>query len=101
MLRLSAFVSLLLLTLSQFSVRASPCLTFDAGFNLLAFGLSGKDWNAGTQDGWTTGQSSFSVPRLCQISHLTVQPLMRPTSLPLVVRQYFYSHLALHQGHAN
>ena len=101
MLRLSAFVSLLLLTLSQFSVHASPCLSFDVGFNLLAFGLNGKDWNAGTQDGWTTGQSSFSALRLPRISHLTVQPLMRPTSLPLVVRQYFHSHLAMHQGRVN
>lgn len=57
MLRLSAFVSLLLLTLSQSLVRASPCLSFDVDFNLLAFGFNGKDWNAGTQDVWATGRS--------------------------------------------
>lgn len=26
---------------------ASPCVSFDANWNLLAFGLGGKDWNAG------------------------------------------------------
>jgi len=61
MLRLSAFVSLLLLTLSQFSVHASPCLTFDVGFNLLAFDLNGKDWNAGTQDVWNIATNATDI----------------------------------------
>lgn len=62
---LSALASLLLYALSQSPVRASPCLAFDADFNLYALGLGGKDWNAGTQDVWTTGQSFlFSIPHL-------------------------------------
>ncbi|CDO70625.1 hypothetical protein BN946_scf184748.g23 [Trametes cinnabarina] len=50
-------VSLLLLTVSK-TVVASPCVAFDADFNLLAFGLNGKDWNAGQQDSWTSGSAS-------------------------------------------
>jgi hypothetical protein len=36
------------------SVRATPCLAFDINFNLFVFGLSGNDYNAGTQDTWDT-----------------------------------------------
>ncbi|KAG2034019.1 hypothetical protein BDR03DRAFT_1070516 [Suillus americanus] len=42
--------------LTSATVRASPCITFDANWNLLAFGLNGKDWNAGTQDTWSSSQ---------------------------------------------
>ena len=42
---------------SNTSVRASPCVAFDVQWNLLAFGLDGKDWNAGTQDKWANGAS--------------------------------------------
>lgn len=62
MLRLFASVSLLLFALSQSPVHASPCLTFDVNFNLLALGYGDKDWNAGTQDVWATGQSSLFNP---------------------------------------
>lgn len=55
MARLLAIVSLYLLFLSN-TVFASPCVAFDANFNLLAFGLGGKDWFAGTQDTWTSSQ---------------------------------------------
>jgi hypothetical protein len=52
--------SLTVATLSLFSlaarVAASPCAVFDANFNLLVFGLDGKDWNAGTQDSWGSGE---------------------------------------------
>jgi hypothetical protein len=58
--RLAAFVSLFLLTLSQSPVRASPCLSFDINFNLLAFGFNGKDLNVGTQDVWASGGSSVA-----------------------------------------
>ena len=34
---------------------ASPAACFNAKFELLAFGLGGKDWNAGTQDSWGSG----------------------------------------------
>lgn len=54
MFRVPTIVSLLLLALPN-AVFSSPCVTFDASFNLLAFGLNGKDWNAGTQDTWTSG----------------------------------------------
>lgn len=48
-------VSLLLsLVTSLFpAIQASPCLAMDANFNLLVFGLDGKDFNVGTQDSWT------------------------------------------------
>ena len=32
----------------------SGCAQFDANWNLLAFGFNGKDYNAGTQDKWTS-----------------------------------------------
>jgi hypothetical protein len=38
-------------------VRGSPCVTFDVTWNLLAFGLDGKDWNAGPQNTWANGAS--------------------------------------------
>jgi len=58
---LAALVSLLLLTLSQFSVLASPCLSFDVYFNLLAFGFNSKDWNVGTQDLWATSTNATDI----------------------------------------
>jgi len=33
-------------------------VTFDTSWNLLAFGFNGKDYNAGTQDAWTTGTAT-------------------------------------------
>jgi hypothetical protein len=47
-------VSLLLLFFSKIAF-ASQCIAFDSNFNLLAFNLGGKDWNAGTQDTWASG----------------------------------------------
>jgi len=58
---LVALVSLLLLTLSQTSVLASRCITFDVSFNLLAFGFNGKDWNVGTQDVWATATDATDI----------------------------------------
>jgi hypothetical protein len=43
------------LFVSPVLVRASPCVAFDVSWNLLAFGLDGKDWNAATQDTWASG----------------------------------------------
>ncbi|KAH9968226.1 hypothetical protein BC827DRAFT_1263931 [Russula dissimulans] len=40
------------------SVRASPCTAFDINWNLHAFGLDGKDWNAGTQGTWARGTAT-------------------------------------------
>ena len=33
----------------------SGCVSFDTSWNLLAFGINGKDWNAGGSDGWASG----------------------------------------------
>ena len=41
------------------AVRASPCVAMDINWNLLAFGLGSKDWNAGTQDQWGSGECLF------------------------------------------
>ncbi|KAH7924719.1 hypothetical protein BV22DRAFT_1034871 [Leucogyrophana mollusca] len=49
---LLTLVSLLLFSTSA-TVLASPCVAFDINWNLLAFDLDGKDYNAGTQDTWT------------------------------------------------
>ncbi|KAI0826544.1 hypothetical protein BC628DRAFT_1320150 [Trametes gibbosa] len=57
MLSVPTLVSLLLFAVPT-AVRASPCVTFDADFNLLAFGFGGKDWNAGQQDSWTSGSAT-------------------------------------------
>jgi len=48
--------SLLLLSLAG-DALASPCIALDANWNLLAFGFGGKDWNAGTQDSWSSGSA--------------------------------------------
>jgi len=61
MLRLISLVSLLLLTLSQAAVHATPCLSFDVNFNLLAFGFNGKDWNVTTQDVWATATTATDI----------------------------------------
>lgn len=37
----------------------SGCVSFDINWNLLAFGFNGKDFNAGTQDTWTTSSGMF------------------------------------------
>ena len=55
MFSIPTLVSLLLLAVPK-AVYADPCVTFDVDFNLLAFGLNGKDWNAGQQDSWTSGE---------------------------------------------
>ncbi|KAG2067094.1 hypothetical protein BDR04DRAFT_1105620 [Suillus decipiens] len=43
------------------TVHASPCIAFDANWNLLAFGLNGKDWNAGTQDIWSSSTAATDI----------------------------------------
>lgn len=63
---LPTLVTLLLLFISQ--TVGSPCIAFDSTWNLYAFGLNGKDYNAGTQDKWTGSTSYllvyFSIDRL-------------------------------------
>ncbi|KAG0697892.1 hypothetical protein DFH29DRAFT_991248 [Suillus ampliporus] len=50
-----------LLFFSSATVRASPCVAFDTNWNLLAFGLNGKDWNAGTQDTWSSSTTATDI----------------------------------------
>jgi len=53
------FLTLVTLFLFPFTlVRAKPCVAFNTQQELLAFGLDGKDWNAGTQDTWASGAST-------------------------------------------
>lgn len=50
-------VSLFLPLLSSvLPAAADPCVAMDASFNLLVFGVDGKDYNLGTQDSWTSGK---------------------------------------------
>ncbi|KAG8216554.1 hypothetical protein J3R82DRAFT_6735 [Butyriboletus roseoflavus] len=52
-------VASLLLLSALATVKATPCVAFDINWNLLAFGLDGKDWTAGTQDTWSgSGQAT-------------------------------------------
>lgn len=52
-------VSLLLPLFTSLSrVAASPCIAMDTSFNLLVFGVDGKDYNASTQASWTSGALS-------------------------------------------
>ncbi|KAH9831157.1 uncharacterized protein C8Q71DRAFT_782995 [Rhodofomes roseus] len=77
MFRLPTLVSLFALAAAKLA-QATPCVSFDANFNLLVFGLDGKDWNAGTQDSWssgsatditTSGRPSFDAPNTtCYLS---------------------------------
>ncbi|EIW77167.1 hypothetical protein CONPUDRAFT_62794 [Coniophora puteana RWD-64-598 SS2] len=50
----------LLLASSNALVSASPCVAFDINWNLLAFGLDGKDFNAGAQSSWSSGKRKAS-----------------------------------------
>jgi hypothetical protein len=49
----SLTIASLLLISASVTVKASPCVAFDANWNLLAFDLDGKDWSAGTQATWS------------------------------------------------
>jgi len=75
-------VASLLLFSASAAVKASPCVAFDTNWNLLAFGLDGKDWFAGTQDTWsgsgqatditTTGRPAFDATNTtCYLSQYT------------------------------
>ena len=37
------------------------CVAFDINWNLLAFGFNGKDYNAGTQDTWSSSTGVVSL----------------------------------------
>ena len=38
------------------------CVSFDINWNMLAFGFNGKDYNAGTQDTWSSSSGRKTVP---------------------------------------
>ncbi|KAF9493735.1 hypothetical protein BDN71DRAFT_1567672 [Pleurotus eryngii] len=54
-------------TFTSHFVRARPCVAFDIQWNLLAFGFDGKDFSAGTQDTWASGEYANPLSR----SHTT------------------------------
>jgi len=58
MFRFLSLVLLPLLSFLQVAVANSGCVAFDISWNLLAFGFNGKDYSAGTQDTWTSGQAT-------------------------------------------
>ncbi|KAI6006283.1 hypothetical protein F5J12DRAFT_833441 [Pisolithus orientalis] len=97
---LPTLVSLLLLSAST-AVSARSCVAFDVNWNLLAFNLDGKDWNAGTQDSWTgsgkatdittTGRPPFNdANTTCYLSQYTnaIYVLNGDTSSPSSVYIY-------------
>lgn len=53
--------SLLLPAISYYAqpAAASACVAMDTSFSLLVFGVGGKDYNASTQDSWTSGTPPF------------------------------------------
>jgi len=57
---LSAIVFLLVSFAFRFA-SASTCVAMDSNFNLLVFGLGGKDFNAGLQSSWTTGSAPTDI----------------------------------------
>lgn len=50
-------------TFTSHFVRARPCVAFDIQWNLLAFGFDGKDFSAGTQDTWASGEYTNPLTR--------------------------------------
>jgi hypothetical protein len=97
MLSLSLPTLATLFLFSSAAVRASSCIAFDVSWNLLAFGLDGKDWNAGAQATWASGASrmmtfhSFShVLSALMLASFRVPNLQAPllTSPLLGVREF-------------
>ncbi|KAF8621239.1 hypothetical protein AX15_007951 [Amanita polypyramis BW_CC] len=58
MFRPLSLVLLSILSFPHIAIANSGCVAFDIYWNLLAFGFNGKDYNAGTQDTWTSGQAT-------------------------------------------
>ena len=81
------FKALTLVSLLQLAIPALtiPCVTFDSSFNLLALGLGGKDWNAGTQDKWTSGE--FLYVAIAIIAVLNSSLLHIKVKLPILPQQ--------------
>ncbi|PPQ83693.1 hypothetical protein CVT24_001168, partial [Panaeolus cyanescens] len=86
---------------SAAAASPSACVSFDINWNLLAFGFNGKDYNAGTQDTWTsntpptdittTGRPPFnSVNTTCYLSQFTnaIYVLNADTANPAAIYIY-------------
>ncbi|TFK32808.1 hypothetical protein BDQ12DRAFT_692020 [Crucibulum laeve] len=59
--RLLSLLPLFILSLANITLASNSCIAFDISWNLLAFGFSGKDYNAGTQDTWTSSGNPTDI----------------------------------------
>ncbi|RXW13763.1 hypothetical protein EST38_g12091 [Candolleomyces aberdarensis] len=74
-----ALGSLFALSASAGSTGPNQCISFDASWNLLAFNFDGKDYNAGTQDAFSSASSASAT----DITTTGRPPFDVPTSSPL------------------
>jgi hypothetical protein len=58
----NTLLPLFLFTLLE-TVVSYPCVAFDINNNLLVFGLGEKDWNAGTQDNWSSSTGATDITK--------------------------------------
>jgi hypothetical protein len=87
MAHLLTLVALCFLSVSQI-VLGSPCIAFDANWNLYALGLNGKDYNVATQDKWTGSKFSICAHLLLLTNSICVsQAIRQPMSQRLVDRK--------------
>ena len=57
MVKALTLFSAILLSLSEVALATSnPCIVLDWDFNLYAFGLNGKDYNATGKNAWTSSE---------------------------------------------
>lgn len=62
MVQILVLLSVVLLSFSEVALATSyPCIALDMDFNLFAFGLNGKDYNAGLQSTWKSGECDPEV----------------------------------------
>jgi hypothetical protein len=87
MAHLFTLVALYFLSVSQ-TVLGSPCIAFDANWNLYALGLNGKDYNVATQDKWTGSKCSICSHLFLLTNSICVsQAIWPPMSQQLVDRK--------------
>lgn len=89
----SSVLTALSLSAVAAAATAGPpaCVAFDIHWNLLAFGFNGKDYNAGTQDTWTSGGAfpCFLCILYCVIEKwLTMGTVDAPTDITTSGRPY-------------
>jgi len=56
--RFSSLITLITLSLATAASAGNSCIAFDINWNLLAFGVNGKDYDAGTRDTWSSGTAT-------------------------------------------